>query len=352
MTKVLDKKDWVCTQPFEFAEIFDHKMFMCCPNWLPENLGNPNNILENFKSEKAEAIRKSVADGSYTYCIESRCPKLTGLKQGKTQGFISKQEYIRRIDFFEKAYPHQLKFNFDQSCNLKCPSCRLQFINYEGKQRERTEELIINIEEQVGNILTHIECTGSGDPFFSRTFRKWMMRFDPTKYPNLQSIHLHTNGTLWNESNWVRMKNVHKYVKSCEISIDAATKDTYENHTRIGGKWDKLMENLDYIATIPNLYTIHCSFVVQQQNYHEMKDFFYLIGEKFSGKNKRWNVFFSRMLNWGHWSVEEYNSFDVVNPKHPEHQNFIKAFKDLPHDALNLRHNLTFDDLNTNDAWK
>jgi hypothetical protein len=58
------------------------------------------------------------------------------------------------------------------------------------------------------------------------------------------------------------------------------------------------------------------------------------------------------MLNWGHWSEEEYNSFDVVNPKHPEHQNFIKAFKDLPHDALNLRHNLTFDDLNTNDAWK
>ena len=57
MTKVLDKKDWVCTQPFEFAEIFDHKMFMCCPNWLPEDLGNPNNILENFKSEKAQAIR-------------------------------------------------------------------------------------------------------------------------------------------------------------------------------------------------------------------------------------------------------------------------------------------------------
>ena len=48
MTKVLNKKDWVCTQPFEFAEIFDHKMFMCCPNWLPEDLGNPNNIAENF----------------------------------------------------------------------------------------------------------------------------------------------------------------------------------------------------------------------------------------------------------------------------------------------------------------
>ena len=32
---------------------------------------------------------------------------------------------------------------------------------------------------------------------------------------------------------WDSMPNVHKYVKSCEISIDAGTKDTYENKTRL-----------------------------------------------------------------------------------------------------------------------
>lgn len=340
MTKALDKKDWVCTQPFEFAEIFDHKMFMCCPNWLPEDLGNPNNILENFKSEKAQAIRDSMLDGSYKYCIESRCPKLTGLKEGKTTGFIPKSEYIKRKDEFENQYPHQLKYNFDQSCNLRCPSCRLTFINYEGKERERTEELIQNIEDQVGEELTHIECTGSGDAFFSRTFRKWMMRFDPTKYPKLQSIHLHTNGTLWNESNWVRMQNVHRFVKSCEISVDAACKDTYENKTRLGGKWDKLMSNLEYISNIPTLRNVTLSFVVQNDNYTEMKDFYNLAGKIFGGKNKEWSVFYNRVVNWGHWSKEKFDSVDVGNPNHSEFKELMKVYKTLPQ-VTNIRHNLT-----------
>ena len=43
---------------------------------------------------------------------------------------------------------------------------------------------------------------------------------------------------------WDSMPNVHKYVKSCEISIDAGTKDTYENKTRLGGNWENLMNNL------------------------------------------------------------------------------------------------------------
>ena len=119
--EALDKKDWICTQPFEFAEIFDHKTYMCCPNWLPVDLGNPNNIAENWQSDKAEKIRNSMLDGSYSYCIESRCPKLTGLKEGKTEGFIHRDEFLKRREEFKDKLPTSLKFNFDQSCNLKCP---------------------------------------------------------------------------------------------------------------------------------------------------------------------------------------------------------------------------------------
>lgn len=335
----LDKKDWVCTQPFEFAEIFDHKMYMCCPNWLPEDLGNPNNILENFKSEKAQSIRDSVLDGSYRYCIESRCPKLTGLKEGKTTGFIPKSEYIKRIKEFENQYPHQLKFNFDQSCNLKCPSCRLNLINYEGRERERTEELLHNIETQVGNILTHIECTGSGDPFFSRTFRKWMMNFDPSKYPNLNSIHLHTNATLWNESNWERMKNIHPYVKSCEISVDACTKNTYENKVRIGGEWDKLNSNLRYIASLPTLGTVTLSFVVQSDNISEMADFYYFAESIFKDSGKDWSVFYNRIVNWGHLTEQQFIDKDISNPTHPDYSTVLDQYSRLPI-TERIKHNL------------
>ena len=62
---------------------------------------------------------------------------------------------------------------------------------------------------------------------------------------------------------WDSMKSIHPYVKTCEISIDAATKDTYENKTRIGGDWDELINNLKFISTLPNLKKIKPSFVVQ-----------------------------------------------------------------------------------------
>ena len=44
--------------------------------------------------------------------------------------------------------------------------------------------------------------------------------------------------------------NIHRFVKSCEISIDGGTKDTYENKTRINGKWDELIDNLKFIAQL------------------------------------------------------------------------------------------------------
>jgi MoaA/NifB/PqqE/SkfB family radical SAM enzyme len=337
----LDKKDFVCLQPFEFAEFFDYKSYMCCPNWLPVDLGDPMKIKENWQSDKADDIRKSVVDGSYRHCIESRCPKLTGLKEGRTDGFMPKKEFLKKIDDFAiDLFPKSVKFNFDQSCNLMCPSCRLQKINYEGAERKRTEQILQTIEDELADGLERIECTGSGDPFFSRTFRKWMMNFDPAKYPNLKSMHLHTNATLWNHSNWSRMTKVHKYIKSAEISIDAATKDTYENYTRLGGKWDDLQENLRYIAKIPTLNTVTLSFVVQSTNYKEM-EMFYKMGEDiFDRTTINWQVFYNRVVNWGTFNKEDFKALDVGDPNHPNYQDLLNEYRKLP-PSNNIRHNLT-----------
>ena len=70
------------------------------------------------------------------------------------------------------------------------------------------------------------------------------------------------------------LENVHKFIKSAEISVDAATKDTYENYTRLGGKWEDIQHNLRFIATLPNLEYVTMSFVVQNANYKEMEMFY------------------------------------------------------------------------------
>lgn len=142
------------------------------------------------------------------------------------------------------------------------------------------------------------------------------------KYKKLQSMHLHTNGSLWTENLWNRMKGIHKFVTSCEISIDAATKETYENETRLRGDWDKLIDNLKFIATIPTLKSVKPSFVVQQKNYKEVKMFYDLMNSIFH-PYKDLKVYFNRITNWGTWTEEEFLQQDVLDINHPEYQNAV-----------------------------
>jgi len=163
-----------------------------------------------------------------------------------------------------------------------------------------------------------------------------MHNLDDSKWPKLKNIHLHTNATKWNPKLWKYIKNAHKYIRSCEISIDAATKDTYENKTRIGGNWDELMENLQFISTLPKLKRIKTSFVVQQSNYTEMKDFYDMMIKIFKHKAE---VFFGKINNWGTFKNEVFLTHKIWDEAHPEHQLFVdEVNKALP--AKQCWHNL------------
>ena len=114
------------------------------------------------------------------------------------------------------------------------------------------------------------------------------------------------------------------YFKSCEISIDAATKHTYENVTRLGGNWDNLLSNLKFISTIEELESIKCSFVVQQTNYMEMVDFLNIMQSIFGNRVK---VFFGKITNWGTFSDDTFKLLQIWSTEHPEHQLFLEEFK-------------------------
>jgi len=148
-----------------------------------------------------------------------------------------------------------------------------------------------------------------------------MHNLDDKKWPSLKNIHLHTNATKWNKKWWEYIKPAHKYIKSCEISIDAGTKDTYETKTRIGGDWDELVENLNFISTLPRLRRIKTSFVVQQGNYKEMGIFYDSMIDIFKSKAE---VFFGKINNWGTFTDKVFLEHKVWDANHPEHSLFIK----------------------------
>ena len=328
----LDLKDFICIVPFISLEIHQGSRFLCCASWLKKYLPHNTSPKEAWESEEANEIRKSVTDGTFKYCDKSHCPYLHQLskfgKIGNTNVLHHKNkiptDIKEKIDSFQEGKllpPNTIQFSFDRTCNLKCPSCRLDVITESSKGIERVKKTIDEIENQYGETTKMIYITGTGDPFVSVGFRDFLRNFDSKKWPMLQKIHLHTNATKWNKKMWDSMSKIHKYVKSCEISIDAATKETYENKVRLGGNWDELIDNLNFINTIPSIKGIKTSFVVQQKNYKEMKLFYDLMVSIFG---KKVNVYYGKITNWGTFTDDEFIGHKIWEPIHPEYHEFIK----------------------------
>lgn len=337
---MIDQTKYICTAPFNYTEVYDDKQFLCCPSWLPVDINNGDGISSSFNSDKAKEIRESILDGSYKYCDKIQCPFLSRLKNNKIPfNFIPKTK--ESIDYFKEiSKPSIINFCFDRSCNFQCPSCRNELINYTGNDRLSVEKKLKEVENEISPFVKKIYLSGSADPFFSKSFRQFLINLDINKFKNLKFIHLHTNGSLWTPSMWEKMKSIHRFVKSCEISIDAAKKETYENKVRIGGNWETLHENLRFITLIPNIKHYTFSFVVQDSNYMEMFDFYKMI-ENYMNKRVdrvKWEVKTNIITNWATFSDEEFLKKDVSDINHKDHSKFLDEIDRVKH-FPNLIHN-------------
>ena len=337
------KNNYICSVPFTSLEVHENTGFLCCATWLTKHLPKNSSPKQCWESQEANDIRDSILDGSYKFCDENHCPHLNAVKAStplpSRTPLILQHKLKGRVKDTVEAYrqgnlqdPVNLQFSFDRSCNLKCPSCRIEIITAGSKKIKEVQATIEEIENTYSQSIEQLYITGTGDPFISVGFRKFLQNFNPTKYPKLRNIHLHTNATKWNKKMWDSMPSIHKYVNTCEISIDAGTKGTYENKTRLGGDWDELIENLKFISTIPTLKRIITSFVVQQSNYKEMYTFRELIYSIFQ---KRAKVYFSKITNWGTFSEKEFKKHQIWNLSHPEHSLFLEELnKTIPHDIV------------------
>lgn len=325
---MIDLKNYICDVPFNSLEIHNNICFLCCPSWLPQPIEiSGGNVKDIFNLDQVNDIRNSILDGSYKYCDKKQCPHLSKLiNNGVATGPIKSIEDSQHKKSKKKYYPEYIVMNFDRTCNYKCPSCRVDLIVENSGGIKRIEKTIEEIDEYYSANVKTIYITGSGDPFVSVSFRNYLKNFNPKKYPKLNKIHLHTNASMWNEEMWESMPNIHKYVRSCEISIDAATKETYETKTRLGGNWDNLLKNLKFINTIKSLGRIKTSFVVQDTNYTEMEMFYNLMISIFG---KKVDVFYGKITNWGTYSNSEFAIKKIWDKNHPEFNLFKKEFNKI-----------------------
>ncbi|MFH1810522.1 MAG: radical SAM protein [Pseudomonadota bacterium] len=325
-----------CDRPFRWFEVtgwYQPKgdVFLCCPGWLDRPVGNilAQPIEAIWNGEAARDIRRSVLDGSFEFCHRELCPNLqTASGPVRSQDEVQEPDLRRAIEQGLHTLdwgPQQINCTFDISCNLSCPTCRTRrILEVEHTATHRRIQQVLQREVLGGARLLYI--SGAGDAFGSPFYRRWLREMDLSAMPQLQNIHLHTNGLLWTRRMWHKIPApVRARIHSAEISIDAASATTYAENRR-GGRFDTLLKNLDYISSLRrrgSLSTLIFSMVVQQNNFEEMADFVRL-GQR-HGVDE---INFGQLSNWGTFDAEEFRRRAVHLPGHPRHAELLAVLRD------------------------
>jgi iron-sulfur cluster protein len=324
-----------CSRPFQWLEVSRGKeegeAYVCCPSWLERPIGNLNrrSVSEAWNGPVAQDIRRSILDGSFEYCNASRCPHLQTLTEP-----VQKIEDVTDPDLKRAIRerltvvpwgPRQVNCSYDRSCNLSCPSCRTGLI-VESTRRDEILAIQQKLRDEALPEARLLYITGSGDPFGSPFFRKWLQTLRRSDAPQLEVIRLHTNALLWTERLWATIsEDIRPLIKHADISIDAATQGTYAVNRR-GGEFETLLQNLGFIATLRTcgpLEWLGINMVVQANNFAEMPDFVRL-GRRYNADT----VYFQQLVNWGTFSDEEFRERAVHLPDHPLHAEFLDVLRD------------------------
>jgi MoaA/NifB/PqqE/SkfB family radical SAM enzyme len=300
-----------CQAPYDTFEVrSDGDVFVCCPSYLPISIGNiyrAKSPSEIMKSKTLRKILDSIENQDFRYCRWLQCRKFGRLP---VRPEIPKTEYK----------PVTFNLSYDKTCNLWCTTCRKEKIVVTGTERDRllrlTEEIILPL------LATAETCmlSGYGDIFASRACRRILDASNRIRYPNLKFKFI-TNAILLTETEWNKFPGIHDMVNSIRVSIDAASKPVYEQ-IRLGGKWDILQANLDFIADLRKKGVIQefmISFTIQACNVHEMSDFA-LMGKRLGCDI----VIYEPIMDWGVFAQEEFLQRAVHYASHPRYEEYLQ----------------------------
>ncbi len=302
----------VCPRPFDTILIDKNgSCFACeCSAWFPQSIGNlqiqPLNDI--IGSATHEHLQKSMTDSTYRYCNEHQCPYI-----------LSKN--VGHLQLGEDSIKH-LRLAIDDSCNLKCPSCRAKLIFHkDGSQFKKRIQLADKINEWLQlnlnfnwfNETIQVHIGSDGDPFASHVYRHFM---EHTPKSPMVKYSILTNGLMFKDFHQ-RIPHIIENLTELGVSIDGATKETYEK-LRLGGKWDNINRNLECMAELKKKHNFRfvLHMVVQKDNWQEIPAMVQL-GRQL-GTDK---IFFNKIQDWN--TGQDIN--EVLPPDNEEY-NRIRSY--------------------------
>ena len=295
----------ICPRPYDTILIDKNgSCYACeCQSWLPQSIGNLQikDLSEITGSEIHNLLRESVSDGTYRYCNEHQC---SYIKSGAVLN-----------DNTNKL--RHLRLAIDDSCNLRCPSCRKGLIFHKNGSAFR---LGIKLANKINNFLQQglnydlfptpitVHIGSDGDPFASHVYRHFMEQTPKSKMIRYSIL---TNALMFEDFH-TKVPHIIDNLDELGVSIDGASKETYEK-LRLGGKWDNIHRNLKCIANLKQKHNFRfiLHFVVQKDNYHEMEKIIDL-GEQY-GADRVW---LNKIENWN--TFEDWDEQNLFVPTHPD----------------------------------
>jgi len=312
-------KSTVCKYPFSFVEICaDGSVKPCCGYWnIIGQFGKYlyTNFEEIWNSDNAKKMRKSCWAGDYDYCNLDLC----------FPAFVSKENFKSNYDHKRgtcNTYPNKVKFAYDKSCNVNCIMCRDEVITNNYKQTERLDSFVKPLFLPMLKDAKLVELSGYGELFASKHSIKLIKEIIKV-YPEIKFA-IHSNGILCNEKNCIDIFGSIEKIDNVNLSIHAATKETYEKIVK-NGNFAACMENIKWLSLQKKLGTIKSlalGFCVHALNYREMKMFL----EKAILLDI--GVSFWLYQPWGTNMDENYKNYSVWDINHPEYNDIVELLKD------------------------
>lgn len=278
---------------------FDGKVSACCFN--KEKLYGiypKQNLTEIWQSKQRRLLQKKLSK----YDLSYGCKNCELLVKQKSFANVLAQEYDKPIT--QKRYPSILKFELENTCNLKCVMCNATFSS-QHSTKQTVKIYDDNFVKQLVPFLKHAKQADflGGEPFLIPVYYKiWDLI---VKHNPKCRILVTTNGTILNNK---AKQILEKGRFGLIVSIDSLSNEVYEK-IRINADFDIVMQNLMYFKNICNrnneiLYITICPMTVNWRDIPELLHF---------AEKHKFGIYFNTVFWPEHLSLTSLNSKELQN---------------------------------------
>lgn len=256
----------ICRNPFTELQLDAIGYKNCCGLWTSvQPVFNDAAPWDIWNCKEFQDLRARVLAGDYSLC--SNLMPCAKLKAGHVEDGL--EPWMKVV--MERP-PIKLLFEHDASCQLACPQCRPSIYKRHPEQKSFDEKMF-SLASEFLPTAEYLILNTWGEVFVSPSCRKLLAKINKTDYEHLK-VELYTNGLLLPRK-WDELNTCHENIHKINMSVDAASKSTYEQ-IRKHGKWEDALSAMRFIGELKRqgeIQEIQFNFCVQGLNYHELPRF-------------------------------------------------------------------------------